>query len=29
MKGKYITTLVLLAALSNGGRKNRGKKNAA
>jgi hypothetical protein len=29
MKGKYITTLVLLAALSNGGRKGRGKKNAA
>jgi hypothetical protein len=29
MKGKYVTTLVLLAALSAGGRKRKSKKIAA
>jgi hypothetical protein len=29
MKGKYVTTLVLLAALSGGGRKRKSKKIAA
>jgi len=29
MKGKYVTTLVLLAALSGGGKKGKGKKIAA